>query len=310
MNDLITCVIPTHNRSKLLNRAIKSVLMQSYKGIEIIVVADGCTDNTKDIINNINNDLIRYIEINPAQGANYARNIGIENARGKYIAFLDDDDEWLEKKIEKQMELFARNKNLGLVYTGKQIIYMKEEIDYSSIPNDAGDLKDKILLSNIIGTTSSVMIKKCVFEDVGKFDTQLQALQDYDLWIRICQKYTVGVIEEELIYYYNYPSTNQISSCTHKYIESYAYLEKKYNFLYKKMDRELFYKMRSNRYLQLSNKCMRNGEKNEARKFAILSLKSQFNITALSYLLLSFWNYSYVLKLRAKSVYLKKLSKH
>src|SRR5699024_1932047 len=145
------------------------------------------------------------------KGANFARNFGAKTAIGKYLAFLDDDDTWKKTKIEKQIELMKRNDEVGLVYSGRQIHYPDYKVSYYVQHKCKGDLKDYIIKSNCIGSTSTPLIKKNIFFDVGGFDNKFPARQDYDLWIRICQVAIVDYIDEPLVNYYNYAHSNQIS---------------------------------------------------------------------------------------------------
>ena len=115
----ISVVIPTHNRVDLLPRAIKSVLEQTYKDIEIVVVSDGSTDGTDEYMKQYaDNPNVKYISYHPGRGGNYARNAGFDAAKGEFVAFLDDDDEWGPTKIEKQVALMEADEEVGLVYTG------------------------------------------------------------------------------------------------------------------------------------------------------------------------------------------------
>lgn len=178
----ISVVVPTHNRRDLLQRAVESAQAQTYADIEIIVVSDGSTDGTKEAVEVVAADdsRIRFIELSPARGGNAARNAGIEAATGDYVAFLDDDDKWLPEKLEKQMKVMQADPTLGLVYTGVRILYVNEGVAYNSKARDAGDMRQKILLENYIGTTSTVLVKKDLLREAGMFDVELKALQDYD----------------------------------------------------------------------------------------------------------------------------------
>ena len=116
---LVSVIITTHNRKEMLVKAIESVLGQTYKKLECIVVDDASTDGTREHITEyINNKriLYYYISENESRGGNYARNVGLENASGDVVAFLDDDDEWTKDKIEKQMQAIKASDNIGLVY--------------------------------------------------------------------------------------------------------------------------------------------------------------------------------------------------
>jgi len=113
----VSVIIPTYNREQLLKRAIQSVLNQTFRDFEIIVVDDGSTDNTKEIIDSFTSDKIKYIYESNSGGAARPKNTGIKNAQGKYIAVLDSDDEWLPQKLEKQIELLEifQDPKLGAV---------------------------------------------------------------------------------------------------------------------------------------------------------------------------------------------------
>jgi len=257
---MISVVIPTHNRADLLMRAVQSAVLQTYKDIEIIVVSDGSTDNTAELmrVQGKKDTRISFIEYHPAGGGNTARNLGVECASGEYVAFLDDDDEWMPNKLEKQMKVFAENPDIGLVCTGITVVYVDEKIRYNSIPNLQGDLRRQILLKNVIGTTSSVIVKKNLVLDTGGFDTKLIALQDYDLWIRICQRTKVGVVNEACLNYYNYTKSKQVSSDTIKYSDAFIHINKKYYDWFSELDLE---EQRMKRYYEcmlLANKSIRN----------------------------------------------------
>ncbi len=118
MNKLVSVIIPTYNRAKTLPRAIKSALSQSYKNIEVIIVDDGSTDNTEEIVKNYQDSRIVFLKHITNEGCAAALNTGISNVKGEYVAFLDSDDEWLPTKIEKQMVKFKYvDENVGVIYT-------------------------------------------------------------------------------------------------------------------------------------------------------------------------------------------------
>lgn len=301
MSELVSVVIPTHNRADLLPRAIESVLKQTYNNIEIIVVSDGSTDNTKEIVNaySCKDQRVKFIEYFPACGGNIARNTGIEAAGGAYIAFLDDDDEWLQTKLEKQVKLLEQDANIGLVYTGVHIIYVNENVEYNSLSKVCGDLKKRILIDNCVGTTSTVMLKKEVLQKSGMFDVNLKALQDYDLWIRVAQHADIAVVPEPMINYYNYLGKKQISAVTQKYVEAVEYINIKYKVQMAELNpSEQLLKQIEENFL-LANKAMRNGEAKLARHYLKKILKLRFSKKAFAYYLLSFASYRSVLKLRS-----------
>ena len=123
-NPTVSVIIPTYNRAHLVDRAIQSVLNQTYKDFELIIVDDGSTDNTEDIIKEFQkkDERIKYIRHEENRGGSAARNTGIKAAKGEYIAFLDSDDEWLPIKLGRQISEFTNKSKIALVYTGRIII--------------------------------------------------------------------------------------------------------------------------------------------------------------------------------------------
>lgn len=297
---MISVVIPTHNRADLLPRAIESAQKQTYRDIEIIVVSDGSTDDTDSVVEKIKaeDNRIKYCPYSPGHGGNYARNYGVEQAGGEYVAFLDDDDEWLPTKLEKQLNLFEADSNMVLAYTGVNVIYVNEKINYSFIPKDQGDLSRKVLLGNCIGSTSTAMVKKSVFEKSGVFDNDLDALQDFDLWIRVVQHGTVGVVSEELINYYNYRGTKQVSAVTSKYERAFDYINNKYKDMFASLSEKEAKQKRISEYTLLGNKAIRNRDGKTARRYYKKLLRTQFSPKHLIFYLLGFTNYELILRLR------------
>lgn len=299
---MVSVVIPTHNRADLLPRAIASVQAQTYKDLEIVVISDGSTDNTKEVVEALakEDSRIRFIEYHPGRGGNIARNTGIQEAKGEYVAFLDDDDEFLPTKLEKQVAVMESDPEIGLVYTGVKILYINEKVSYNSKARNCGDLSKEILLDNFIGTTSTVMLKKAIFEKSGMFDVALKALQDYDLWIRVCQHCRIGVVPEELINYYNYTNSNQVSASTQKYIDAFAYINEKYAPLFAALPKEKLEEKKRYEYSLLINKAMRNGNGKLAREYAKQLKANGGGKKALAFWGLSFLNYKTVLKIRSR----------
>ncbi len=296
---MVSAIITTHNRCNLLNRAIQSVLNQTYKNLELIVVADGCTDGTDSLMKKYESEKrIRYIRYSPAKGGNYARNNGIQNSHGEFIAFLDDDDEWLPEKLELQVAKIKEDPECVLVYTGIRVVYVKECIEYSSIPKANGDLSKVLLFGNIIGSTSTPLIKKRVLDNSGLFDEQLDALQDYDLWLRISTFGKIFTISKEMVKYYNYTTEKQVSATTNKYVDAIAYINKKYS---KRTDylspKEKIIK-ESGEYYLLANKAMRNNNKDLSRSYFIKALRVRFSLKYLIYYIFTFTSYKMLLKFR------------
>lgn len=295
----VSVVIPTHKRADSILNAINSVLNQTYQNIEIIVVSDGRDYLTDKAVENfVESGQIKYLSYEDSKGANYARNQGIKASSGEAVAFLDDDDEWNERKIEKQVNVFQNDKSIGLVYTGNFNIYNDLKIKYSYIPTKQGDLSSNIFEKNYIGSTSSVMVRKDLLIKVEGFDEKLPAIQDYDLWIRICQIANVGVVSEPLLYYYNELNNNQISSNTEKYKLAEEILIEKYTYIFTSTE-ELKTSLKSHFYETIIIKCLRNGDKRLAYKETISYFKFSKKVSAFKYLLMIPVPYKYILKLRS-----------
>jgi len=196
----VSVVIPTYNYAQYIEEAIDSALVQTHKGCEIIVVDDGSTDDTKGVVSQYRSE-IRYI-YQKNQGLSAARNTGVRNSEGEYIAILDSDDLWLPSKIEKQIKLFEANSRLGLVYSDGLVF--GEELAWNDLSFGGnmnfyrGRIFDKLLLGNFI-PCPSVVIKRGCFDKVGLFDINLGACEDWDMSLRISSHYEVDYVEELLV---------------------------------------------------------------------------------------------------------------
>ncbi len=305
-NPKVSAIITTHNRISLLPRAINSVLNQTYDNIELIIISDGSTDGTDEFMQKYNDKSnIKFISYYPAKGGNYARNRGILEARGDFIAFLDDDDEWLPEKITKQVLEFEADNSIGLVYTGKNIIYTDKKISYRSISTNKGNPKTDILISNFIGTTSTVMVKRDIAIKCGLFDENLCAQQDYDLWIRICQKCNVASVPEPLINYYNYFKTNQVSDKTALYEQSCKYMDEKYRDLYQQLSMEDYKLHESMNLIHLAQKCMRNKLGKKSRIYLKEAFKKRKSINPILMFIISFFPFEFNLYLHKLKNFIK-----
>jgi glycosyltransferase involved in cell wall biosynthesis len=208
MQEKVSVIIPTYNRSKLLERAIQSVLSQNHKNLELLIVDDGSTDDTAKICKNyVNKDeRIKYFYQNNSGGPATPRNVGIEKSTGSFIAFLDSDDEWLPNKLERQLFLFKKTnfKNLGFVGCNVNIIEsLDKNINKEFKIKYNGNIFKKLLDGNFILSCTNVLIKKDVLLNVGKFDTDLKYLDDFDMWLRISKAgYMFDFVEYSLFNYY------------------------------------------------------------------------------------------------------------
>jgi glycosyltransferase involved in cell wall biosynthesis len=208
---LVSVIIPTHNRARLVARAIESVLNQTYKHLEIIVVDDASTDNTKEVIAGYDDPRISYLLNERNIKAPASRNRGIKIAKGQYISFLDDDDELLPQKIEKQVSKFLEaKKNVGVVYCGYCFVTADSgDTLNATYPKYKGNVYSEMLLSCLMAS-HTLLIKKESFEMAGLFDEDLPSCQDWDMWIRLSKITDFDFIPEALAKVYVHGS--QIST--------------------------------------------------------------------------------------------------
>jgi glycosyltransferase involved in cell wall biosynthesis len=224
---LVSVIIPTRDRPEKLVQAIESVLAQTYGYYEIIVVDDGSIADTGKVLEKFSSGRFLFIRHESAAGACVARNTGLLHAKGDYIAFLDDDDRWMPQKLERQMGRFAeyRGDNLALVACG----YYYESngsIIETRFAEKPAEPFNELLIANWIGGTSLPLLKKSKLDEVGFFDPDFKSCQDWDLWIRLCQKFEVAVVEEPLVFRVMHPA--QISGDLRRKIEGRKSLVEKY----------------------------------------------------------------------------------
>lgn len=191
----ICVIIPTFNRFELLKKAVKSVIEQTYKAKQIIIIDDGSSDNTKRIC-----EIFPQVEYfyKKNGGVSSARNEGIKKAKCEYIAFLDSDDEFMPQKLSLHVKAHLQNENLQISYTNE--IWMKNNCiqkQPKKFKKYSGYIFDKCLDYCIIAP-SSVFMRAKIFDEVGLFDESLQVCEDYDMWLRILHKYDILLLEQEL----------------------------------------------------------------------------------------------------------------
>jgi hypothetical protein len=193
----VSVILPTYNRAWILKEAIDSVLAQDFKDFELIVVDDGSTDDTGQILDSYDQDLMVLHQSN--RGVSAARNRGIDAAAGRLIAFLDSDDFLLPRKLTTQVNFF--NSNPAAVINQTEEIWIRNGIRVNPRTRHhkfSGMIFEKSLALCLV-SPSAVMMKRSLFEEVGLFDEDLPACEDYDLWLRISWRYPVDLIETPLI---------------------------------------------------------------------------------------------------------------
>ena len=191
MEPLVSVIIPTLDRPKYLAAAVNSVLRQTVQNFEVLVVDDGSSGALGPMLEAFDDGRIRYFRHDSNRGEAAARNTGIVNARGAYVAFLDDDDEWLPAKLSLQLERFSGCPDtVGCVYGGHEAIRARDgQVVSRQTPTKRGDLSRELLKANILGPPSTVMLTRACLDRTGLFDENITFGVDYDLWIRVAKAY-------------------------------------------------------------------------------------------------------------------------
>ena len=197
----ISVIIPTYNRCDLLKRAINSVIKQTITPKEIIIVDNGSTDQTYQMVSSLFPEINYFIE--KKRGVSAARNKGILESKSKWIAFLDSDDTWKPTKLEKQMEFSIFNQDkYRIIHTDETWYRNKKFLNQLKKHKKSGGNIFKNSLQLCCISPSSVVLKKQIFEEYGLFDENLEVCEDYDMWIRITSKEEVGFLDSPLVLKY------------------------------------------------------------------------------------------------------------
>lgn len=231
---LISVVVTTCNRKKkLLKRALDSVFAQSYRPLQLIVVNDAPEQEQElhSFLQETYQDEIEFFSNEVQSGACYSRNRGLEVAKGEFIAYLDDDDEWIPEKLEKQMK--QMKDDTVLVYSD----YSVKSDDYDVRPArkrtyPSGIVLEQLLASNFIGGSSVPLMKTSVLREIGGFDSSFRSCQDYDVWIRMAEKGLVAAVPEVLSYYYVWDES--ITGVFERRVQGWDWIFKKHAELYAK----------------------------------------------------------------------------
>lgn len=237
---LVSIIIPTYNRSDTISRSIRSAIMQTYPEIEVIIVDDASTDDTKDVVQSFTDSRIQYLRHFENMGGGTARNTGIKVSRGEYLAFLDSDDEWLPDKLERQVQLFESLPNsYGLVYCGFFVRSKDGKIIKGRPPEKRGDIFFDMLSRNVIGTLSVAMIKKEFIDKIDGFDEDLNCRQDYDLYLRLTRICKCDFIINPLVVYSEQYSISRISNSKRALVVGHQKIFRKHGAEIRKLPPEM-----------------------------------------------------------------------
>ena len=194
----VSVIIPTYNRAALVTEAVASVLAQTYRDFELLVVDDGSTDGTLVALAPLG-DEIKVLRREERRGVSAARNLGAKAAAGEWLAFLDSDDLWLPDKLARQVEYLKAHPDLVICQTGETWIRNGVRVNP---PESCRKVAGNIFLPSLqrcLVSPSAVMLHRRLFEEMGGFDESLPAAEDYDLWLRIASRHPVGLIPLPLV---------------------------------------------------------------------------------------------------------------
>ena len=282
-SELVSVIMPTYNRENTIERAIKSILNQTYKNLELIIVDDGSKDQTIQKIEKIKDGRIKLIKLEKNMGANYARNCGLALATGDYITFQDSDDEAYITKIEKQLNYLKDNKK-DIVFCNVRVILKKGYSNEIRKYINPLEVKKRLLWGNFI-SLEAIFCKSEVLNKI-KFDEELTRFQDWDLLIRISYKYEIFHMNEELVNIY--VQKDSITSNPKKGYDSLIKILEKYDNIFNR-------KQKAKIYCRIGIFSARNNQKEDL--YFKKALQNHFNIKYLILYLLnklnlivSIWN--------------------
>ena len=205
MNPIVSVVIPTFNRTELLRRALTSVLAQTYKDYEIIVVQNGPEECSKDLIQEFLKfgAPVRYF-YSPKLGGPSARNMGVRESKGKYIAFLDDDDEWFLEKLSEQVSFLDQDGSIGLLSCHCMRVKEPEGVTDILPTHSLDRINYASIIKNgtIIPSLSSVLIRRECFDKVGFFNPSFIISDDHEFYLRVAAQYGIFMLAKPLFRYY------------------------------------------------------------------------------------------------------------
>lgn len=199
-NALVSVIIPTYNRSRWLLSAMDSVLAQTFRNFELIIVDDGSTDDTRDVVTQYRDQVKYFFQQN--RGVASARNLGIKNAEGRLLTFLDSDDRWEKDKLEIQVKLMTDDPSVEICYTNEAWIRNGVRVNPKSYHRKYSGWIYRQNLARCFVSPSAVMINREVFERIGLFDESLTVCEDYDYWLRASREYPIVLIDAPLIQKY------------------------------------------------------------------------------------------------------------
>lgn len=278
----VSVIVPAYNCASYLPRAIESVLAQSFTDFELLVVDDGSTDDTANVVDRYSADRrVRFVRHAENTGPSAARNRGIRRSSGDLVAFLDADDDWARGKLEAQVTAVASDEAdvcgvgcVRLLPDGKEVIISKQ-------PPYSGDgLYRELLFKNTIpGSSSSIMVRRRCFDEVGLFDEELLAVEDRDMWLRLAARFRFVFVREPLVSINRRRVDSAIRDPARMAVGREAFLLKRERDLPERF-RTLLPQVRRSSYLSIANKYRAAGDRQSSRRYSARAISSSIRVDA------------------------------
>jgi glycosyltransferase involved in cell wall biosynthesis len=239
-NPTVSVIVPVFNRATTVARAVDSVLRQTYSDFEVVAVDDCSTDDSASVIRSIQDERIRVVVSERNLGIAGARNLGVANSRGHWVAFQDSDDEWLPRKLERQMDLLSRpgQSNFavycGMLRLGRLDAGNRRRIEMDYVPHPSvdrvdGDILDALLDRSFV-STQTLVVRRDIFDELGGFDPDMPVLVDYDFAVRLARLGPIACIDEPLVL--QRFSADSVTRQIDRRLESQARVVEKFKDLY------------------------------------------------------------------------------
>ncbi|KKP77930.1 MAG: Glycosyl transferase family 2 [candidate division WS6 bacterium GW2011_GWF1_35_23] len=268
-NPRISVIIPAYNRAHTLDRAVQSVINQTYTNWELIIVDDASTDDTENLVKKYIDEKIKYYRNSVNKQKSYSRNRGVKVSVGEYVAFLDSDDEWLPEKLERQISSLE-DKYVGC-FTGAYKVLGEKKIARHPV------IKESLLLDILknrisISMGSTCLVKKDIFERVGGFREEMTVNEDLELAIRLCSGNSFTLISEPLINIYDVDKPRKAERVEEAKEKLLKYSEKIIN-RFSENDQKIIY---AKQYLSISRAYAAEGDRKNTLKLLKKSLNYKF----------------------------------
>lgn len=269
---LVSVIIPSYQRRKKLQEAIDSVLSQTFGDFEIIVVDDGSTPSLKSTVASFTDERIQYVRLNQNSGANVARNTGIEESSGAFLAFLDDDDRWKKTKLKRQVEKIRKTETIGVVYTGQEWVTDNGEKLRQETPTVSGDVLRYLFKGGSMPPFSCLLVRRSAVAKAGTPDPELPILQDREWLFRLAQHTQFEPVVQPLVQRRTGEYDNISGDFDALHDVTVPSLLEKYSEVASKEGIHIKFAFKAHMLRSLGGTALSNGDYHLARKYYLYSL--------------------------------------